>query len=107
MRDFHWAIALLRKLAGNSSVPTSNKNAGIGHCCQGKRGLTILINSTSLPRLLCLRYIDASFFSLSVAFLVMAKPKILQEDRDDTFGSYFEMNDEPDEILAELDDIIS
>ncbi|BAZ21545.1 hypothetical protein NIES4073_24230 [Kalymmatonema gypsitolerans NIES-4073] len=66
-------------------------------------GLTILINSTSLPWLLCLRYIDATFFSISVAFLVMAKSKILQEDRDDTFGSYFEMNDEPDEILAELD----
>ncbi|NMG07902.1 hypothetical protein [Brasilonema sp. UFV-L1] len=32
----------------------------------------------------------------------MAKPKILQENRDYTFGSYFEMNYEPDEILAEL-----
>jgi hypothetical protein len=29
MRDRHCTIASLKKLAGNSSVPTSNKNAGI------------------------------------------------------------------------------
>ena len=32
----------------------------------------------------------------------MAKPKILQEDREYTFRSYFEMTYEPEEILAEL-----
>ncbi|WP_176428739.1 hypothetical protein [Nodularia sp. NIES-3585] len=30
MRDRHYNIASPRKLAGNSSVPTSNKNPGIG-----------------------------------------------------------------------------
>lgn len=33
----------------------------------------------------------------------MAKPKILQEGRDYTFRSYFEMTFVPDEILAEFD----
>ena len=32
----------------------------------------------------------------------MAKSKILQEDRDYTFRSYFEMNYVPDEVLAEF-----
>lgn len=33
----------------------------------------------------------------------MPKPKILQEDRDYTFRSYFELAEDPDEILAEFD----
>jgi hypothetical protein len=32
----------------------------------------------------------------------MAKPKILQEDQSYTFRSYFEMNAEPEDILADL-----
>lgn len=32
----------------------------------------------------------------------MTKPKILQEEREYTFGSYFEMTYPPEEILAEL-----
>lgn len=32
----------------------------------------------------------------------MAKPKILQEDQEYTFRSYFEMTYEPEEILAEF-----
>jgi hypothetical protein len=32
----------------------------------------------------------------------MPKPRILQEDREYTFGSYFEMTYEPEEILAEF-----
>lgn len=33
----------------------------------------------------------------------MSKRKILQEDRDYTFRSYFELAEDPDEILAEFD----
>ena len=32
----------------------------------------------------------------------MPKKKILQEDREYTFRSYFELAEDPDEILAEL-----
>ena len=32
----------------------------------------------------------------------MSKPKILQENKDYTFRSYFEMTYEPEEILAEF-----
>lgn len=41
-------------------------------------------------------------YDFPISEFLMLKPKILQEDQSYTFRSYFEMNAEPEEILADL-----